>query len=218
MVPSMGLVRPCCRHRTRLSWVGLIRSLSATGVAHHKNAATSLGPELMASSRSRNERHAGYPSRSWCRHRCRHPQARPHRGGGRLDRPGPGTPDGWAIEGTGRFGAGLTTAAAPLGQRIVEVGRPPPARSSWRGEERRHRRRASGCAGARRGRPQRAAEPRGREAIRVLLTTRAQAVKFRTRAISSALHDLDTSAPDGFRERLRTLPLGQLLAYLRRAA
>ena len=56
-------------------------------------------------------------------------------------------------------------------------------------------------------------EPRRRgerEAIRVLLTTRAQAVEFRTRAIS-ALHALVTSAPDGIRERLRTLPLGQLL-------
>ena len=49
-----------------------------------------------------------------------------------------------------------------------------------------------------------------REAIRVLLATRAQAITFRTRAIS-ALHALVTSAPDGLRERLRTLPLGQLL-------
>jgi hypothetical protein len=56
-------------------------------------------------------------------------------------------------------------------------------------------------------------EPRrrgDREAIRVLLTTRAQAVTFRTRAIS-ALHALVASAPEGLRERLRTLPLGQLL-------
>jgi transposase len=44
----------------------------------------------------------------------------------------------------------------------------------------------------------------------VLLTTRGQAVKFRTRAIS-ALHALAASAPDGLRERLRTLPRGQLL-------
>jgi hypothetical protein len=44
----------------------------------------------------------------------------------------------------------------------------------------------------------------------VLLTTRAQAVQFRTRAIS-ALHALVTSAPDGLRERFRTMPLGQLL-------
>lgn len=35
-------------------------------------------------------------------------------------------------------------------------------------------------------------------------------MEFRTRAIS-ALHALVTSAPDGLRERLRALPLGQLL-------
>ena len=59
----------------------------------------------------------------------------------------------------------------------------------------------------------RLSEPRrrgDREAIRVLLTTRGQAITFRTRAIS-ALHALVTSAPDGLRQRLRTLPLGQLL-------
>ena len=44
----------------------------------------------------------------------------------------------------------------------------------------------------------------------MLLATRGPAFTFRTRAIS-ALHALVTSAPDGIRERLRTLPLGQLL-------
>jgi transposase len=56
-------------------------------------------------------------------------------------------------------------------------------------------------------------EPRrrgDREAIRVLLTSRGQAVEFRTRAIS-ALHAQVASGPDGLRERLRRLPLGQLL-------
>jgi transposase len=56
-------------------------------------------------------------------------------------------------------------------------------------------------------------EPRrrgDREAIRVLLATRAHAVIFRTRAIS-ALHALVASAPDDLRERLRRLPLGQLV-------
>jgi transposase len=44
----------------------------------------------------------------------------------------------------------------------------------------------------------------------VLLTTRAQAIEFRTRAIA-ALHALVVSAPDTQRERLRSLSLGQLL-------
>jgi len=42
------------------------------------------------------------------------------------------------------------------------------------------------------------------------LATRAQAIEFRTRAIS-ALHALVTSAPDSLRGRLRTLSLGELL-------
>ena len=67
----------------------------------------------------------------------------------------------WAIEGTGSFGAGLTTALLARCERIVEVDRPQRPAASWRGEERRYRRRAGGPAGARRCRPQRAAPPRG---------------------------------------------------------
>jgi len=55
--------------------------------------------------------------------------------------------------------------------------------------------------------------PRGREereAIQVLLATRGQAVECRRRAIS-ALHALVISAPRPVRQRLRALPLGQLL-------
>lgn len=44
----------------------------------------------------------------------------------------------------------------------------------------------------------------------MLLATRAQAIDFRTRAIS-ALHALVTSAPDNLPQRLRGLPLGELL-------
>ena len=44
----------------------------------------------------------------------------------------------------------------------------------------------------------------------MVLATRAQAVTFRTRTIS-ALHALVASPPDALRERLRRLPLGQLL-------
>ena len=49
-----------------------------------------------------------------------------------------------------------------------------------------------------------------RKALRVLLATRAQAIEFRTRAIS-ALHTLVTSAPDSLRERVRSVTLGELL-------
>src|SRR5215213_3627666 len=116
----------------------------------------------------------------------------------------------WAIEGTGSFGAGLTTALHACCERVVEVDRPqrPARRGGVKSDDIDAVRAArQALAGVGLSEPRRRGE---REAIRVLLTTRAQAVEFRTRAIS-ALHALVTSAPDGIRERLRTLPLGQLL-------
>src|SRR5215207_10079583 len=116
----------------------------------------------------------------------------------------------WAVEGTGSFGAGLTTSLLARCQRIVEVDRPerPARRGGVKSDDIDAVRAArQALAGVGLSEPRRRGE---REAIRVLLTTRAQAVEFRTRAIS-ALHALVTSAPDGIRERLRTLPLGQLL-------
>jgi hypothetical protein len=56
-----------------------------------------------------------------------------------------------------------------------------------------------------------------REAVRILLTPRAQAIEFRTWAIC-AVHALVTSVPDRLRERLRDLPLGVLLTDVRRTA
>jgi transposase len=116
----------------------------------------------------------------------------------------------WAIEGTGSFGAGLTTALLARCERIVEVDRPqrPARRGGVKSDDIDAVRAArQALAGVGLGEPRRRGD---REAIRVLLTTRAQAVTFRTRAIS-ALHALVASAPDALRERLRTLPLGQLL-------
>lgn len=116
----------------------------------------------------------------------------------------------WAIEGTGSFGAGLTSVLLGQGQRVFEVDRPqrPARRAGVKSDDIdavRAARQALAGVGL--------ADPRcrgEREAIRVLLTTRAQAVEFRTRAIA-ALHALVTSAPQTLRERLRDLPLGQLL-------
>ncbi len=116
----------------------------------------------------------------------------------------------WAIEGTGSFGAGLTTALLGRQERVIEVDRPkrPARRAGAKSDDidavRAAREVLSG---------DRAGEPRcrgQREAIRVLLTTRAQAIEFRTRAIA-ALHALVVSAPDGLREQLRELTLGRLL-------
>jgi len=116
----------------------------------------------------------------------------------------------WAIEGTGSFGAGLTTVLLASSARVVEVERP--QRSARRDGVKnddidavRAARQALAGVGV--------SEPRcrgEREAIRVLLTTRAQAIEFRTRAIA-ALHALVVSAPGVLRERLRSLPLAKLL-------
>jgi transposase len=117
----------------------------------------------------------------------------------------------WAVEGTGTFGAGLTMALLARGERVVEVDRPArPARRAGAKSDDIDAVRAARQALSGEG----ISEPRSRgqrEAIRVLLATRAQAVEFRTRAIG-ALHALVTSAPDSIRERLRALPLGQLLS------
>jgi transposase len=116
----------------------------------------------------------------------------------------------WAIEGTGSFGAGLTAVLVSRGERVVEGDRPQrPARRAGVKSDDVDAVRAARQALAGIG----VSQPRcrgDREAIRVLLTTRAQAIEFRTRAIS-ALHALVISAPDRLRERLRSLPLGELL-------
>lgn len=116
----------------------------------------------------------------------------------------------WAVEGTGSFGAGLTAFLLRSGERVVEVDRPArPARRAGAKSDDIDAVRAAreALAGERIGEPRCRGE---REAIRVLLTTRAQAVEFRTRAIS-ALHALVTSAPDRLRERLRHLSTGDLM-------
>jgi transposase len=116
----------------------------------------------------------------------------------------------WAIEGTGSFGAGLTTALLAHDERVVEVDRPErPARRAGAKSDDIDAVRAARQVLAGQG----VSEPRSRgqrEAIRVLLATRAQAIDFRTRAIA-ALHALVTSAPDNLRQRLRGLPFGELL-------
>jgi transposase len=114
----------------------------------------------------------------------------------------------WAIEGTGSFGAGLTTALLSCCERIVEVDRP--QRPARRGEKRRYRRCTSGPAGARRCGPQRATPPR-RPGSHPGAAGHPRAGGHIPDPAISALHALVTSAPDGLRERLRTLPLGQLL-------
>src|SRR5579875_4052343 len=97
----------------------------------------------------------------------------------------------WAIEGTGSFGAGLTAVLTQAGHAVVEVDRPQrPARRGGAKSDDIDAVRAARQALAGIG----LSEPRcrgDREAIRVLLATRAQAIEFRTRTIA-ALHAMVT--------------------------
>ena len=93
----------------------------------------------------------------------------------------------WAIEGTGSFGAGLTTYLLGQGEWVVEVDRPrrPARRNGAKSDELDAIRAAH-------------------EALRVLLVTREAAVVERTRAVS-ALQALVVNAPEALRGRLRHL-------------
>jgi transposase len=116
----------------------------------------------------------------------------------------------WAIEGTGTYGAGLTSLLMSLEEQVVEVDRPArPARRSGAKSDEIDAVRAAREVLAR----DHLGVPRGRderEAIRVLLTTRAGAIEARTAALS-ALHALVTTAPEDLRQRLRRLPTRALV-------
>ena len=110
----------------------------------------------------------------------------------------------WAIEGTGSFGAGLTTYLLEQGEWVVEIDRPRrPARRNGAKSDELDAVRAAREALSR----EHLAQPRrrgSREALRVLLVTREAAVVERTRAVS-ALQALVVNAPEALRGRLRHL-------------
>jgi transposase len=107
----------------------------------------------------------------------------------------------WAIEGTGSFGAGLTTYLLEQGEWVVEVDRPRrPARRNGAKSDELDAVRAAQEALSR----EHLAQPRrrgDREAIRVLLATREGAVRSRTKAIG-LLKGLLVSAPQSLRDQL----------------
>lgn len=108
----------------------------------------------------------------------------------------------WAVEGTSSYGAGLTNFLTTQGETVVEVCRPkrPPRRGA---------RKSDALDAVRAAREALASdhliEPRSRghrEALRVLMTTRAGAVTARTAAINH-LKALIVSAPEDLRAQLR---------------
>ena len=117
----------------------------------------------------------------------------------------------WAIEGTGAYGTGLTSALLEQGEWVVEIDRPRrPVRRSGAKSDELDALRAAREALSR----DHLAQPRrrgDREALRVLLGTREAAVRGRTRSVD-ALHALVVSAPEGLRRRLRHLGTRELTA------
>src|SRR5216683_4441811 len=101
----------------------------------------------------------------------------------------------WAIEGTGSFGAGLTTHLLEHGEWVVEIDRPKrPARRNGAKTDELDALRAAREALSR----QHLAQPRrrgDREALRVLLAVRQGAVLARTQAIGQ-VKGLIINAPD----------------------
>lgn len=114
----------------------------------------------------------------------------------------------WALEGTGCYGAGLTRSLLAAGERVREVERP-----LRRGVNARLKTDALDALRAARAALERPlAHPRDggvREALRVLLATREQAVQVRRVGLNQ-LRALVVTAPDRLRERLIGLPRTRL--------
>jgi transposase len=116
----------------------------------------------------------------------------------------------WAIEGTGSFGAGLTTFLLEQGEWVVEVDRPArPARRNGAKSDELDAARAANEAISRKH----LAQPRrrgDREALRVLLATREGAIIARTKAIGQ-LKALIVNAPEQLRHHFRPLTTDEQL-------
>ena len=114
----------------------------------------------------------------------------------------------WALEGTGCYGAGLTRSLLAAGERVREVERP--LRRGIQARLKSDALDARRAAHAALERP--LAHPREggtREALRVLLATREQAVQVRRVGLNQ-LRALVVTAPDRLRERLIGLPRTRL--------
>ena len=116
----------------------------------------------------------------------------------------------WAVEGTGSFGAGLTSYLLEAGEWVCEVDRPDkPARKRGAKSDQIDALRAARQA----LQEEHLAQPRRRgqrEAIRVLKLGRQQAVDVHSRAVVQ-LKSLVVSAPEELRAQLRGLNAEQLV-------
>ena len=116
----------------------------------------------------------------------------------------------WAIEGTGSFGAGLTTYLLEQREQVAEIDRPArPARRNGAKTDELDATRAAREALSR----EHLAQPRrrgDREAIRVLLRTRQGAINARSRAICH-LKALVVTAPELLRHQLHNMSTDELI-------
>jgi transposase len=116
----------------------------------------------------------------------------------------------WAVEGTGSYGSGLCAFLLRHGERVLEIERPRrPSRKPGKSDQLDAIRAARAALAE-----DKLAKPRrrgGREALRILLSTRAGALKARTQALCQ-LHALVVGAPDVLRSRFRHLATDQLVA------
>src|ERR1700730_11942365 len=116
----------------------------------------------------------------------------------------------WAVEGTGSFGAGLTSYLLEVGEWVCEVDRPdkPARKRGAKSDE------IDAVRAARQAlQEEHLAQPRRRgqrEAIRVLKLGRQQAVDVHSQAVVQ-LKSLVVSAPEGLRAQLRDLNAEQLV-------
>jgi transposase len=118
--------------------------------------------------------------------------------------------EGWGIEGTGSFGAGLTRFLRRHGQVVVEVNRPDRAAPRRRGKsDPLDAEAAARAVQAHQGSVPKAGDGQV-EMIRSLRVARATAMKARTQAID-ALKALVVTAPEELREQLRGLPAVRLV-------
>jgi transposase len=121
----------------------------------------------------------------------------------------------WAVEGTNSYGAGLTEFLTGQGERVVEVCRPkrPPRRGARKSDTLDAVRAAREVLSS-----DHLIEPRRRgqrEALRVLVTTRAGAVTARTAAVNH-LKALIVSAPEDLRAELRGRTSAAQITYCAR--
>ena len=118
----------------------------------------------------------------------------------------------WAVEGASNYGAGLTAFLTNHGEQVVEVCRPKrPPRTGARKNDAIDAVRAAREALC----SEHLIHPRSRgerEALRVLMSTRASAVAARTRAINH-LKALIVSAPEDLRAPLRTMTSNTQISY-----